>query len=257
VANPSGHFRQSDVTRWGMIALVCGAIAVLSANLSALLPPTMLSSLHKTRIGGASLEQLRAEVAQLSAETVRLRRENGTLLTRFTLQERANSQTDQRVRSLEVSVPNLLEALPAGAQIDREALTASAGEPAGEFQQADGGYMRVWQSPLAPQPSSASQPLPEPLAETPAATASEGAFGVAVGGSVETAQAMATWRELQTKVAPLLVGLTPLLSLQSKDAGARIVAGPLTAIHEARTLCERLQEVAIACSAAPYAGTPL
>jgi hypothetical protein len=91
----------------------------LAANVSALLPASVLNNLHKSRLGGASLEQLREDVARLNAETIGLRRDNGTLLNRFALQEQAGRQTVQRVGALEVSVPNLLEALPAGAVVDR------------------------------------------------------------------------------------------------------------------------------------------
>ena len=258
MANASEHFRQSDVTRWGMVALVCGAFAVLSANLSALVPPSMLAGLHKTRLGGASLEQMRTEVAELSAETMRLRRENSTLMTRFALQEQADKQMVQRVGALEVSVPHLLEALPVGAEIDRGAVTASVSESREPLQPAEGGSVRIRQSPLAaPQPLAADQPLPTPLAGPAAAAEGEARFGVALGGRVAAAEAPATWRELETKVGPLLLGLKPLLAAGASEAEGRIIAGPIAEMEQANALCGRLQQVSIACAPVPYTGAPL
>ena len=251
MANPSGHFRQSDVTRWAIIALVCSALAVLAANVSALLPASVLNNLHKSRLGGASLEQLRDDVARLNAETIGLRRDNGTLLNRFALQEQAGRQTVQRVGALEVSVPNLLEALPAGAVVDRSAVTASVGDEL--LEAAEGGSVRIRRTPLPALPDAAgSQALPKALGE-----AQDLAFGVALGDPVDVAEAGAAWRELEGKVGPLLLGLAPLLEPQTGNAGARLIAGPMIDENEAAALCARLAPVAIACSPAPYRGTAL
>ncbi|WP_127752648.1 hypothetical protein [Devosia sp. 1566] len=258
MANPSGHFRQSDVTRWAIIALVCSALAVLAANVSALLPPSVLNGLHKSRLEGASLEQLQDQVAELNSETVRLRRDNGTLLNRFALQEQAGRQTVQRVGALEVSVPNLLEALPAGLGIDREAVTASVGEDGSVVEEAQGGSVRIRRTPLPALPSlSPNQPLPERLGVQQAATGEGSAFGVAVGDAIAPAEANAAWRELQDKVGPLLLGLVPLLGQQAGSEQERIIAGPMGEEGEAAALCARLQQVSIACSPAPYRGTGL
>ena len=258
MANASEHFRQSDVTRWGIIALVCGALAVVSANLSALVPPSVLAGLHSTRLGGASLEQLRNQIAELGAETGRLRRENGSLLTRFAMQEQADKQMVQRVGALEVSVPHLLEALPAGADIDRAAVTASLSEEAEALQPADGGSVRIRQTPLAPPPPSAeNQSMPPAVPEEPPVGASDAPFGVALGGSVDGAEAVASWREFEAKVGPLLLGLTPLLTPPAADGQAHIIAGPIAERAAATALCQRLEQVSIACSPVPYSGTPL
>ncbi|MDN5850681.1 MAG: hypothetical protein L0H63_13765, partial [Nitrococcus sp.] len=62
MANASEQFRQSDVTRWAIVALVCAGLAVLAANVSALLPRSVLDGLHLTRLEGASVENLRSLV---------------------------------------------------------------------------------------------------------------------------------------------------------------------------------------------------
>ena len=59
------QFRSADVTKWGITALVVWGVAVLGANLSGLVPPGMLAALHASRIEGATMNQLRAQVAAL------------------------------------------------------------------------------------------------------------------------------------------------------------------------------------------------
>ena len=61
------QFRPSDVTFWGVIALVCGAVAVLSANVSAVMPEGVLAGLHSTRIEGANMSQVRAQLTDCAA----------------------------------------------------------------------------------------------------------------------------------------------------------------------------------------------
>jgi predicted nuclease with TOPRIM domain len=112
------------VTTWGIVALVLAGIAVMGANMSALMPQSLLAGLHKTRIGGASLEQLRGQVADLREETQRLRRENSVLAARFALEEQQGNEVTRRVGALEVSLPRLLEALPDNAGVDLSNLTA-------------------------------------------------------------------------------------------------------------------------------------
>ena len=57
MAKASEQFRQSDVTTWGIVALVLSGIAVMGANVSALMPRDVLAGLHKTRLEGASVDQ--------------------------------------------------------------------------------------------------------------------------------------------------------------------------------------------------------
>lgn len=264
MAKASEQFRQSDVTTWGVVALVCGALAVFGANVSALLPQSLLGGLHQPRIAGASLDSLRLQVLNLTEETTRLRRENDTLVTRFSLQEQAGNEVTRRVGALEVSIPRLVEALPDSADVDRSALTASiAGNPdAALVFNADGGSVVVRQSPLpqmaGPATTTANQPLPDPISTQSIAssTPNEDAFGIAIGPEVGFDTAPSEWNDLTVKLGPLLFGLSPLLT-EGEGNTRRIVVGPIADLDEARALCERLGRVAIACLPMPYSGLPM
>lgn len=263
MAKASEQFRQSDVTTWGVVALICGALAVFGANVSALLPQSLLGGLHQPRIAGASLDSLRLQVLSLTEETARLRRENDTLVTRFSLQEQAGNEVTRRVGALEVSIPQLVEALPASADVDRSNLTASiAGNPdAALVFNADGGSVVVRQSPLpqiaGPGSATLDQPLPDPITtESIARVPDENAFGIAIGPEVGFDDAPGQWNELTVKLGPLLFGLNPLLT-EGEGNSRRIVVGPIADIEEARALCERLGRVAIACLPMPYSGLPM
>lgn len=256
MAKASEQFRQSDVAVWGIVALVFGGIAVLGANISAAIPSSILGGLHKTRIEGASLEQLRLQVADLREETLQLKRENGLLATRFALEERQGNEITQRVGALEVSLPKLLEALPSGAEIDRSAFTASIGEGEALIYDADGGSVIVRQSPMAE--AQPAQPLPALVEQTAAlAVPNEAAFGIALGPSIAFEQAPETWKDLSIKLGPLLFGLAPLLVDEANSDDKRIVVGPITQLAEATSLCARLERVSISCMPMPFTGTPL
>jgi len=262
LAKASEQFRQSDVTLWGIVALACAGLAVFGANVSALVPQGMLAGLHKTRLEGPSLDSLRQQVADLREQTVRLRRENELLVSRFALQERAGNEIVRRVGALEVSVPRLLEALPAGAEIDRSSLTASIGGNGTLSFDADGGSVVVRQTPM-PQAAAGdpvTQPLPPPVEAAPlvaAATPNEDAYGIAIGPAIAFEQAQAQWSDLTLKLGPLLFGLSPLLVDETNGEGKRIVVGPISALAEATALCRRLEGISIACMPMPFTGEPL
>ena len=236
------------------MALVSVGLAVVAANVSALLPANALSGLHATRLGGASVEELRTSVAGLQEEAVALRRENAELVSRFSLNERAGTEATRRIGALEASLPHLLEALATGPGVDRTT-TASIGAPEGELIEADGGAVRVVQTPLNP-PSPIDQPMPA-LAETATfAPNGEGRFGVAIGPSIAAADAAATWDDLSRALGPTVLGLTPLVA-QETGGGRRIVLGPATDLADATALCRRLERAAVSCEPMPYTGTPL
>lgn len=260
LAKASEQFRQSDVTTWGIVALVLGGIAVMGANVSALVPQSVLAGLHKTRLEGASLEQLRAQVAELREETVRLKRENGVLTARFALKEQQSNDVTRRVGALEVSLPRLLEALPDGAAIDRSNLTAGIGRDPALVYETDGGSVVVRQQPMAELPPIApqAQPLPEPVTQLAAIpTQGDAAFGVALGAPIGPEQAPEAWRDLNMKLGPLLFGLSPLLLEAADGTGQRIVVGPIPQLSEASALCARLERISVACLPMAYTGTPL
>ncbi|WP_137151787.1 hypothetical protein [Devosia sp. FKR38] len=262
MAKASEQFRQSDVTSWGIVALVLGGIAVLGANVSAMVPSTILGELHKTRIEGASVDQLRRQVADLRDQTNQLRRENGVLVTRFALAEQQGNQVIQRVGALEVSVPRLLEANASGQRIDRSAMTASIGQAL--VYDAEGGSVKITREPMPelgaamPAPAEAAQPLPEAVSPVEvAAVPNQAAFGIALGSAVSFEQAPETWRDLSMKLGPLLFGLSPLLVDEANSDAKRIVVGPITQLSEATALCTRLERISISCLPMPFDGTPL
>jgi hypothetical protein len=244
------------VTTWGIVALVLAGIAVMGANVSALMPPSLLAGLHKTRIGGASLEQLRSQVADLREETQRLRRENSVLAARFALEEQQGNEVTRRVGALEVSLPRLLEALPDNAQVDLSNLTASIGGAALVYE-ADGGTVEVRQQPMiGVQPN--DQPLPAPVQNAAnATTTSPTGYGIALGQAVDMQEAPEAWRDLSMKLGPLLFGLSPMLVDETGSDKKRIIVGPLLQLSEASALCARLERMSVSCMPRPFTGTPL
>jgi len=259
LAKASEQFRQSDVTLWGIVALVCAGLAVFGANVSALLPQGVINGLHQPRVAGASLDTLRLQMAALRAEAQRLDRESNQLASRFTMQEQAAGDVTRRVGALEMTVPKLVEALPDSALIDRTNLTASieSGDNAALVFDADGGSVVVRQSAL-PQlsgPSAASQPLPAAVdSDVVASVPQPASYGVAIGVSVPASDVAARWNDLSGKLGPLLFGLTPLMVDDADGSEKRIVVGPISEIDAARALCERLEQVSIACMPMPYLG---
>ncbi|MFD2649750.1 SPOR domain-containing protein [Devosia albogilva] len=257
MAKASEQFRQSDVTLWGIVALVMGAVAVLGANVSALLPQDTLASLHKSRLQGPTLEQLRGQVAELREQTVVLKRENSVLAARFALNEQQGSDVLRRVGALEVSMPKLLEAVPDSVLIDRSNVTAGIGQEPATVYPAEGGTVVVRQRPM-PQASvpQNAQPLPALPAEVAALPPpNDRPHGVAIGPSVTAEEAAATWQDLTLKLGPVLFGLSPALAGEGERQ--RIVVGPIAELAEASALCQRLERVAIACTPQPYDGVPL
>lgn len=255
MARASEQFRQSDVTAWGIVALVCASIAVMGSNVSALLPHELLANLHKTRIEGASLEHLRSQVAQLREETQRIKRDNGVLAARFSLEEQQGNEVIRRVGVLEATLPRLIEAPAPAPVVDRASLTAVIDQPAPQVFAADGGSVAVRQQPLVQ--AAADQPLPARLETASAAPSSRTTYGIAIGPAIGVEQARATWRDLSMQLGPLLYGLGPVLADQSGSDDKRIIAGPLNQFSEASALCARLERLSVPCLPMPFTGTQL
>jgi hypothetical protein len=243
------------VTTWGIVALVLAGIAVMGANVSALMPQSLLAGLHKTRIGGASLEQLRGQVADLREETQRLKRENSVLAARFALEEQHGNEVTRRVGALEVSLPQLLEALPGQVRIDRSNTAAIGG--ASLVYDTDGGSVAIRQQPMA-EVKPLDQPLPAPVQQVDMATApNQASYGIALGPSTSAELAPEAWRDLSMKLGPLLFGLAPMLADESDSDEKRIIVGPITQLSEASALCARLERMSISCLPMPFTGKPL
>ena len=135
MARTRDQFRQSDVTTWGVVALVCGGIALLTANVSAVIPDSVFAALHATRLGGATVNEMHSELTNVEDAQARFRATASELVSRLDTSERDSTIVRQRIAALEVSVPQLTEALntrrPAG--IDPSLVTGSIDAPAQSF----------------------------------------------------------------------------------------------------------------------------
>lgn len=246
----SEQFRQSDVTVWGIAALVCAGLAILGANIGGLIPSSALNALHSPRNDAASLSQLRQQVAELRTETAQLRRQNEVLTTRFSLQEQSGNEVVRRVGALEVSIPALAEMRPAMAPIDRSVTTASITNNAGQQVAAEGGTVVVHQSPL-------QQPLPAPIAVPSASSGAQVGYAVAVGSSFATGQAATQWHDLEVRLGSLVIDMSPLVTDGTGANQQRLILGPIAEMSEARDLCQRLEQMEIVCSPTSFAGAPI
>jgi hypothetical protein len=176
---------------WGIVALVAGGIALLGANVSALVPDSFFSGLHSSRALDRDAAALHAQIAQLSdtrneilklaalqqqAQTV-----NDRLAQRFDGLVESAGAVRERVGALEGALPKLVRTLPIQPGIDASVITGSIDNPQPGFSPAqpapphsavlpaDGGSVRVTHSPLLPdaapvQAIAVPQPLPQALA---------------------------------------------------------------------------------------------
>jgi len=229
---------------------------VLSANVSGLLPASVLGALHASRLEGGTINQLRSQVAEIEMESQRMRRENNLLLQRFSLAEEANGEVTRRVGALEISVPQLHDRQIAGPQIDR-AMTGSIGDGEVLSFEAEGGTVSVQQRPLVPARASEPEALGVAGGATADPLSDPDAFGLALGFPVAAAEAEVQWQGLTAKVGTLLLGLAPLLAAVEGSQAQQIVAGPLVSRTEAEELCNRMDRVGIPCSPVPFAGASL
>jgi hypothetical protein len=252
LARAADQFRSSDVTVWGVAALCCWAFAILAANVSALIPGNVLAGLHASRLDGGTVNQLRMQVAEIDAESERLRRENALLLQRFDMQIQAQGDVTRRVGALEVSLPKIVERLPETASIDNS-VTASIVDGTAMSFETEGGSVTVEQKPLiAVRPNTGGDGV-----ETAAVVPDGSSYGVALGFPVAPEDGEAQWQEMMAKVGTLLIGLAPVLAEVDGSDGVMIVAGPIVTGAQAAELCERLERVGIPCAPAPFKGAPL
>ncbi|MAN76938.1 MAG: hypothetical protein CML24_07030 [Rhizobiales bacterium] len=257
---------QADAAPWGIAALVCGALAVVAVNISALLPANVLSGLHMPYRDGANYYQMRSQLAELAEDRNRIMEQYRALQARFNLLDDDSGEAISRLGALEKSLPLLIESLPLSSDIDRSLLTASITESAEEIYELDDGTMVVRYSPLfdgaAPAPA-ADQPMPPPLAAEPPTPASSmpaidlALQGVAIGRSVPLAESGALYAEITQAAGMLLLGTSPLAAMSEGTDQSRIVLGPLPNLSSAEALCDRIERLDLPCEPAPYAGEPL
>src|SRR5690606_35311045 len=78
-------FQDTDISAWGIAALVSGAIAVFSANVAGYIPNNILAGLHSTRLQSGNINQISSHLDQLRGDTLKMSRDYRTLLSRFEL----------------------------------------------------------------------------------------------------------------------------------------------------------------------------
>lgn len=227
---------------------------MLLANVSALIPNSVFSALHASRLDGSTVTQLRTQVATLSEEAKRMRSENNLLLQRFDRTEEVSKDTVRRLGALEVSLPAAMETRSgsAGPGIDRMPTASIGGDGNAVSFDAEGGSVSVVQKPLV-QDGPRTNTMPD--VGTPQADAS--AFGLALGFPIAADDAEAQWQSLAAKVGTLLLGLAPLLQDVEGGDNKMIVAGPVTDRAQAEQLCMRMDRVGIPCEPTPFQGEPL
>lgn len=229
------------------------AFAMLGANVSGFIPDSVFAGLHASRLEGASLNQLRTQMAALQSEAARLKQENTVLLQRFVLNEQANGEVTRRVGALEMTVPRIYDALSAAQAVD-STITASTGTGNVTSFDTDGGSVSYTTTPLAARGAHAEQPMPQALATV---TPDPSLFGIALGPPIDADEGEATWRGMSDKIGALILGLGPLMANVEGGSGKRLVVGPISSEAEARQLCGRMAKIGIACASVPFIGEPL
>lgn len=242
---------------WGMVALAAAGFAVMSANVSALMPAPLLAGLHQTRLEGASIDQLRSDVGNLRREAQRLALANEQLAARFARAEETGNDTTRRVGALEVVLPALAENRIAAQGVDHDAVTAAINTGETLSFDAEGGSVTIRQQPLAA--AAPSQPEPPVLAGQQAALTLPAAagYGIALGSALAEEQAPQAWRDLSMKLGPLLFGLSPYLVAAEEEGQRRLLVGPIPQLSEASAICARLERLEVSCRPMPFAGEPL
>jgi hypothetical protein len=255
LAKASDQFQARDVSFWGVFALAVWGVAVLGANLSALIPDSVLGGLHASRLGGATLNQLRGEIASLTTQAALLKQENTVLVQRFMVNEQASGEMTRRLGSLEQTVPKILESLNNGTSVDQSTVTASTGTTAKSFD-TDGGSVSYTTAPMPGTPSApaAAKAQPMPKALSADVTPDSASFGIALGPPIDADEAAAAWSGMTGKVGTLLIGLGPILGHVEGGTGRRLVAGPISSEADAQELCGRMAKAGVACQTVPFIG---
>jgi len=245
---------------WGIVALAVWAVAVLSANLSGIIPAGVYGAMHASRLEGSTLNQLRAQVSALEEEASRARREVTQLQQRFAMSEDAAGAVTQRVGALEISVPRLIEdsqSRTGSRSIDPT--TTGSIEPGKTLTfEADGGTVAVQQRPLVPGSGDVKLKVVPLASAMPAQIAPSGsAQGIALGFPVQPEMAEAQWQEMLAQYGSMLFGLSPVLASQDGSDGKVLVAGPITDRASAIELCAQLDRVGVPCEPVPFSGDPV
>lgn len=244
---------------WGITALGIWAVAILGANLSGLIPPSVYGALHASRLEGSTINQLRTQVAALEEETSKMKRESTQLLQRFSMSEDAAGAVTKRVGALEVSVPKLIESAQAKVATRLDTTTTGSISTGKTLTfETEGGTVAVQQRPLNPGSGEVKlKAIPLSANTMPLAIPDGSAPGIALGFPVRPDTAEAQWQELLAQVGSMLSGLSPVLADRDGTDGKLIVAGPIVDRASAAELCARLDRAGVPCEPTTYAGQPI
>ncbi|MGJ8529678.1 hypothetical protein [Maritalea sp.] len=269
------RFEQEDVKIWGFIAVCSLTTMIVLSSVASFLPSGFLNGLRETRQNSGTINQLQSELTAVRLEFATMRRESQITGTRITLGEESGTKFSRRVRALESSIPMLLEALPADANIDRSLITASINEANGEeiIHMAENvkvsrsdlfdGRPLVEEAPATFQQQALPEPIDDemdvPVQDTPPKLQlSSTEFGLLIGRDINPDNASLVWEQYKTKIGTLLLGLTPrALSLTSDSEKARIIAGPISNMSEAISLCLQISKAGISCETSGFGGIEL
>ena len=245
------------MTVWGIVALGIWAVAILSANLSGIIPASVYGAMHASRLEGSTLNQLRTQVAALEEEAARAKREGTQVLQRFAMSEEAASAVTKRVGALEISLPRLVEAQSKPAALDPMSTGSIEVGKTLTFE-ADGGTVAVQQRPLLPGSDEIRLKLVPLASAMPAEIQVPGtAQGVSLGFPVVADAAEAQWQEMLAQFGTMLDGMSPLLADKEGSEGKMLVAGPMVDKASAIELCARMDKVGVPCEPVPFAGQPV
>lgn len=162
MANPDNLITQSDVSRWGIVAMFAGGIAVVSGVLALAMPAGVTAFLHAGSNENVSSSQLLARIDQLNLDQERLIKQNTEMRGIVRRLELERSIVSERVGALETAIPMLLEVVPADADIDRSIITASIDSPAdADASLVEGGSIIVTSRPLFPDAAAPTQQIPD------------------------------------------------------------------------------------------------
>jgi len=273
-------FEQEDLRNWGLIAVASVTLMVMISSASAILPSKFINTLRETRENGGTINQLQAELTAIKLEFSTMKRESSITGTRITLSEETGTKFSRRVRALESSIPMLLEALPADADIDRSLITASINAANGEEIIVNDGELKVSRSDLFDINAASNQmpvdvfqqELPEMVdgginlatvpdeitLEGPMVEVSSTEFGLIIGPNIKSLDGNLAWEQYKAKIGTLLLGLEPrLLPVPNDSSRMRLMAGPLTDMAEALTLCLQISRAGLDCEASGFGGTEL
>lgn len=276
LANISNQIGQGDVTRWGIIAMLFGGVALLSFSLSDNLPENVAVGLHATRMEGGNVNMLRQQVAELQNQQRQMTRDALLMDGQLRLSERDRGNLVRRLGALETAIPALLEVAPPDAELDFSLMTGAITDPTEKSFETDGGSVTLTHRPIfadfeepdTEQILDAIPAMPPSLSEEVPADLRSGepdsditltatAYGLAIGEIVTDDGAEAQWASLRQHIGTLLIGLEPALSDPAGTGDSRIIVGPISDYAAAEVLCLRIARAGVPCLPVQYADDDL